>query len=267
MEKSNLIDHQQPPTWHDPAENFSLEQDDMPENVYPLQYKRIQKEQQKDKQLIKEAGNSDDYTVKSFKAAGKERPLIVKDGKIVIPKPLQKRIVEWYHTMLLHPGETRTELTIKQHFTWTNLRKDVHKICKQCLQCQKHKRHKKKYGHLPPKIAESEPWDKLYVDMIGPYTIPRKGKSTLTLWAVTMIDPATGWFEMKQVNTKRADVIANLVEQTWLSRYPWPTSLIIDRGTEFMAEFAEMIINDYGIKKKPITTRNPQANAIMERIH
>ena len=28
-----------------------------------------------------------------------------------------------------------------------------------------------------------------------------------------------------------------------------------------------MISNDYGIKKKPITVRNPQANAIVERIH
>ena len=34
-----------------------------------------------------------------------------------------------------------------------------------------------------------------------------------------------------------------------------------------MAEFTIMLNSDYGIKKKPITTRNPQANAIIERIH
>ena len=34
-----------------------------------------------------------------------------------------------------------------------------------------------------------------------------------------------------------------------------------------MAEFAKMVRNDYGIKTKPITTRNPQANSIIERIH
>ena len=28
-----------------------------------------------------------------------------------------------------------------------------------------------------------------------------------------------------------------------------------------------MIKNDYGIKTKPITVRNPQANAIVERVH
>ena len=39
------------------------------------------------------------------------------------------------------------------------------------------------------------------------------------------------------------------------------------RGTEFMAEFAKMCHNDYGLKRKPITTRNPQSNAVIKRIH
>ena len=34
-----------------------------------------------------------------------------------------------------------------------------------------------------------------------------------------------------------------------------------------MGEFAKMVKNDYGIKTKPITSRNPQANAIIERVH
>ena len=41
----------------------------------------------------------------------------------------------------------------------------------------------------------------------------------------------------------------------------------MDSGNEFRAEFREMIINDYGITVKPITSRNPQANAIQDRVH
>jgi hypothetical protein len=41
-----------------------------------------------------------------------------------------------------------------------------------------------------------------------------------------------------------------------------------DRGSEFIGkDFQKMIKNDYGIKGKPITVRNPQANAIVERVH
>jgi transposase InsO family protein len=83
-----------------------------------------------------------------------------------------------------------------------------------------------------------------------------------------MIDPATGWFEIHQYDDKRAITIANIVEQEWFSRYPWPTQITFDRGSEFMGqEFRNMIKEDYGIKEKPITVRNPQANAIVERIH
>ena len=32
-------------------------------------------------------------------------------------------------------------------------------------------------------------------------------------------------------------------------------------------EFAQIVKNDYGVKRKPITTRNPQANSIIERVH
>ena len=34
-----------------------------------------------------------------------------------------------------------------------------------------------------------------------------------------------------------------------------------------MAEFAKMIVEEYGIKKRGISPRNPQANSILERIH
>ena len=117
------------------------------------------------------------------------------------------------------------------------------------------------------KRKQATPWDKLCVDLIGPYTIKRNGKKDLKLWCITMIDPAPSWFEMCQITNKEADNIANIVEQAWLTGYPWPSELTYDQGSEFMAEFADMIKNDYGIKRRGATTRNPQANAIIERIH
>jgi hypothetical protein len=65
---------------------------------------------------------------------------------------------------------------------------------------------------VPPKLAESQPWEHLCVDMIGPYQIRHKGKKTLRLQAIAMINPATGWFEIAQSETKMADVVANKVE-------------------------------------------------------
>ena len=42
---------------------------------------------------------------------------------------------------------------------------------------------------------------------------------------------------------------------------------MFDRGTKFMSEFSKMCQNDFGIKRKPITTSNPQYDVIIKRIH
>ena len=41
----------------------------------------------------------------------------------------------------------------------------------------------------------------------------------------------------------------------------------MDRGKEFLAEFKTMTANHYRIPCNFISVRNPQANAIVERIH
>ena len=178
---------------------------------------------------------------------GKTRSLITKDNKIVVPATLQKRCVNWYHLSLCHPGITRTEQTIRQHFTWKNLRQDVEKACKTCQTCQLTKKKSIKYGKLPVKEAEAIPWDTLCVDLIGPYKIEstKKKHTEINLHAGTMIDPATGWFEIKQIPNKEAHTIAEAAEQTWFSRYPWPTEVILERGKEFMGEFTRMLKEDY----------------------
>ena len=80
-----------------------------------------------------------------------------------------------------------------------------------------------------------------------------------------MIDPATGWFEIKQYDNKQANSIAQIVEQTWLLRYPWPNIITYDQGSEFIGhEFQNTVENDYFFKSKPATVWNLQANLILE---
>ena len=141
--------------------------EEIPQDAFPLTYKIIASEQQKDQSLLQAAKNSSSYAIKTFHGGGKSRSIITLDNKIVLPASLQQRAVSWCHSALCHPGETRTEQTIRQHFTFKGLREMVHQTCSKCDICQ---RTKKNYGHLPPKQAESSPWEVLCVDLIGPYT-------------------------------------------------------------------------------------------------
>ena len=93
--------------------------------------------------------------------------LITRDEKIVIPQQLQRRVVEWYHTFLCHPGGTKTKQTIRQYFIFKDLRPMIYGICNKCSVCQKSKKHTKNNGLLPEKEDEINPWEVLCVDCIG----------------------------------------------------------------------------------------------------
>jgi hypothetical protein len=68
------------------------------------------------------------------------------------------------------------------------------------------KKERKKYGLLPSKVAESDPWVMGCVDLVGPFTVKTPSK-TQSLMALTMIDPATGWFEIVEATNKSATAI------------------------------------------------------------
>ena len=247
---------------------MNVHRDELPDDAYPLRMSLISEEQRKDAELQKKLKEPNTSYITTEVRGGKHRyNIIYLNGKIVVPKSLRKRMLTWYHETLIHPGINRMERTLQMHFTWPKLHNDVEKICKRCRVCQLTKKTKKKYGHLPPKVAEVTPWDTLCIDLIGPYTVKEEGSKKWTLQCLTMIDPATGWFEIAEIPDARADTVANALETTWFVRYPWPPNVIHDRGREFMAELHDMLQNDYGCTVNRTTTRNPQANAIVERVH
>ena len=131
-------------------------------------------------------------------------------------------------------------------------------------------KNKRKCRLLPEKEAEYKPWEQLCVDLIGPYKIRSKkhGHEIPELGCVTMIDPVTDWFKIKQYDDKKSITLANIVKQEWLARYRRPYLITLDQGSEFIGQdFCDMCENDYGIKRKIISMGNPQANAIVKHVH
>jgi hypothetical protein len=110
-------------------EYFNFDAEELPEDAFPVTYANIASQQQNDPLVMNLIGINDKYTLHTFRGGEKQWQLVIFKKKIVIPQKLQKRVVTWYHLHLCHPGITRTEATIKQHFYWKNLRKDVEQTC------------------------------------------------------------------------------------------------------------------------------------------
>jgi hypothetical protein len=235
--------------------------EDIEDEEFPLSPKVIERHQKRDAQLINKIRNKDTYQMINLEGVD----LISKNGKVVVPSTLQDRLVDTYHTLLQHPGMTRMEATIRHIFEWKGLRTSVEHHCSTCHICQLTKKQRKKYGLLPPKEAETTPWKRVNVDVVGPYTVRTPAK-TYQLTAMTMIDPVTGWFEIAPLSEPTSYETQKAFDSHWLSRYPRPQEVGVDNGSHFKKYFTQLIDN-YGLKRKPSLDYNPQSNGVIERIH
>ena len=117
------------------------------------------------------------------------------------------------------------------------------------------------------KKAEVTPWKRVNVDLVGPYNItPKNSNKSYEFRAMTMIDPVTCWFEMAPIITPNSETTQAVFDSYWLAQYPRPKEVGFDNGKEFKWLFKELCSN-FGLKEKPTTEYNPQANAILERMH
>jgi hypothetical protein len=99
--------------------------------------------------------------------------VVCKDGKIIIPKPLQRCTVLWFHHYLQHPVHiTQLEKPMKATMYWKGMHTSIWSIAKSCRACRVNKKQRlNKYRHLPPKTIITVPWGELCVDLIGLYTL------------------------------------------------------------------------------------------------
>ena len=136
---------------------------------------------------------------------------------------------------------------------------------------QHFKKRKTLYGHLPPKnIAELKPWDLVHVELIGPHirSIIQQDPCGTIIWkndsltCMTMIDPATGWFEIVEITTfgrdevtagndeyidKSSTGVSQMFNNTCICRYLRPQKIVFDNGYKFKRDFT-LLLNEFDIK-------------------
>ncbi len=85
-------------------------------------------------------------------------------------------------------------------------------------------------------------------------------------YTLTCIDTATNLVELARIDTKSSDAIAGKFEQTWLDQYP-RLCVIHDNGGKFTGYAFTQLLCLLGIRDVPITSKNPQSNALYEQMH
>ena len=65
---------------------------------------------------------------------------------------------------------------------------------------------------------------------------------------------------------KSSATVSTLVNRTWFNRYPCSQYIVYNNGSEFKLHF-ETLCDSYGLKRKPTSVKNPQANARLKQAH
>ena len=94
---------------------------EIPHGTFPLSFNIIYRYQWEEP-FAMEKLNCEKYQRDYFCEGRNTRKIVMCKDKIVIPKQLQKYLVKWYHTYILHPGLDQTKVTDLQHLYWTGIR-------------------------------------------------------------------------------------------------------------------------------------------------
>ncbi len=84
--------------------------------IYPLTVKEIAQAQEDDL-VLKKLSKTDEYSTQLVE----DTQVWCKDGKMVIPKVLQRRAVSWYHHYLQHPVYTHIEEMLHAAMHWKGM--------------------------------------------------------------------------------------------------------------------------------------------------
>ena len=125
---------------------------------------------------------------------------------------------------------------MKAAIYWKGMCTTIRSVTKSCKTCQTNKKRSQKYGHLPSKTVLSVPWEALCVDLIGPYTLKGKNGSSIDFMALTMIDPASSWFEIVELPT-----IYRLITKKEYSKERTIEEEIFDKSSDRIARLVTKI--------------------------
>ena len=104
---------------------------------------------------------------------------------------------------------------------------------------------------------------------MGPFNFqgPNKEKEITNGYLLTVIDCYTWWTEIILLPNISAMSVSEALDVNWFCRYPLPSKLTNDRGSQFIsATFGTMLLKRR-IENRPTLAYNFTGNAMCERIH
>jgi hypothetical protein len=183
-----------------------------------------------------------------------------------ISKERKNKIISEMHDCPVggHQGVSRTIERIKLYLTWPGMEQDVIQHIKQCKVCQLNKETQRNIK-LPLTITDtkSTPWEKVYLDIVGPLTQTENGMK----YVLTCQDNLSKYLVAIPIENQTAESVAEALVKTIILIYGIPNEIVTDQGTNFMSNVFKRVCKLFKIEKICTTAYHPESNGALERTH
>lgn len=185
--------------------------------------------------------------------------------KMWVPTTQRKQILEREHSLPegAHDGIKKTLERIRRLHYWPKMTIDVHDFVVNCIICKQSKAPNQCARPPLGKLTIPErPWQKIYIDLLGPYLRSSNGKTTIFI----ILDHLTKFVYLKTLTKATASNIVNCLRDEIFSLFSVPQIIHSDNGVQFVGKEFQGLIKEFGINHIKTAYYSPQSNA-SERVN
>ncbi|KAL9984580.1 hypothetical protein ACROYT_G006890 [Oculina patagonica] len=186
--------------------------------------------------------------------------------RIFVPnnKDLKTKLLRAYHDspIGMHRGRDATYHALAQDFYWRGMGKATKRWVARCLECLKHKSANQQHGLMHPRFYD-KPMNVLGIDFVGPFPKSTNGNR----YILTAVCPFSHFLVAIPTPDRSATTAARALFDNVFLKLDFPSTLLSDRGGEFLNAVLRKVSNLLSIKQVFTSSYRPRANGSTERVH
>lgn len=162
-----------------------------------------------------------------------------------------------------HPGVAKTLEKLRRSFYWPKMAVQVTTFVQACKTCKETKA--PNVTLRPPmgdQVFVERPWQRLYIDLLGPYPRSKSGNTTLLI----VLDHFSKFVLLKPIRKATAAEIVGFLEKEVFHVYGVPETIWSDNGVQFVSRDFQSLLGRYGVSHIRTASHSPQSNA-SERVN
>ena len=176
--------------------------------------------------------------------------------RLVIPEVLQRRLIEFTHEKLAHPGVAKTLAYLGTHFFWNTMNRDVKKCVLGCDLCQRVKYISQSMEGEYHMVPASKPTELVTVDFFGP--LPRSLGGVEYIFVV--LDAHSKYVKLYPIKWATTQIALKKILIQYIPEMGKPQSILSDNGMQFTSHNWKSRLHQEGIRVIFSSIRHPQSN-------